>query len=74
MQERCEVLKQLKQQQKSAISEYSYFAYRENKTLRGISDRKSKQLEKEARVKMDAINLQISQHVQICVECKPSTE
>jgi hypothetical protein len=63
----CEAYEQLQRQLKSAQQEWAYFAYPQNKALRGVSDRKSKQMAKE---KMSQLSERMSWHQQGCETCK----
>lgn len=67
----CENYGQLEGEWKSAKQEYAYFAYPENKVLRGVSDRKSKQMAKAAKEKMSQLDERMSWHRQECEVCKP---
>ncbi len=66
----CETYEQLEREWKSAQEEWAYFAYPENKALRGVSDRKSKQMAKAAKEKMSQLSEQMSLHRQGCEACK----
>ena|ERR1700730_13162389 len=66
----CKVYEQLASEEKSARREWAYFAYDENKTLRGISDRKSKRLAKDAMQKMSEAGNRMWLHRQNCENCK----
>ncbi len=63
----CEAYEQLQRQLKSAQQEWAYFAYPQNKVLRGVSDRKTKQMAKE---KMSQLSERMSWHQQGCEACK----
>jgi len=69
----CEVYVQLKREWKSAQEEWAYFAYAQNKTLRGTSDRKSRQLAKEAKRKMNEASRRAVLHRETCDVCKAPT-
>ncbi len=66
----CEAYEQLQRQLKSAQQERAYFAYPQNKVLRGVSDRKSKQMAKAAKEKMSQLSERMSWHQQGCEACK----
>jgi len=66
----CSRYEQLLAEWKEAQREWAYFAYDQNRELRGISDRKSKQLAKEAARKRDEINKIMSVHRIECAACK----
>ena len=70
----CEAFEQLEKDWKSAISEYSYFAYRENEALRQMSDRQSKQHARTAKEKMADPSRQMVSHQQNCAECHPAQQ
>ena len=66
----CKEYEDIKAQWDFARSEYAYFAFSENKLLRGTSDRKSKQLAKEAQAKQTKLSRAMSVHLEECEECK----
>lgn len=66
----CETYKRLEKDLKFVREEWAYFAYDENKALRGTSDRKSKQMAKAAKEKMADISKRIGWHRQGCELCK----
>jgi hypothetical protein len=66
----CEALEQLEKDFKHRQSEYSYFAFSENKALRQMSDRQSKQYARAAQEKMSDLSRQIIMHQETCNECK----
>src|SRR5205809_6017658 len=66
----CDKYKQLENEYRSAVREYAYFAMPENKQLRGMSDRQSRQMAKAAQEKQRRISREITIHRQECEECK----
>jgi hypothetical protein len=66
----CEAYKRLEKDWKHAQSEYSYFAHPQNKVLRQMSDRQSKQYAKAAQEKMSDLSRQLTLHQETCGECK----
>jgi len=66
----CEIYEKLHRELKSAQEEWAYFAYPQNKTLRGVSDRRSKQMANGAKKKMAEISQRMSWHQQECPACK----
>ncbi len=68
----CETYEQLEREWKSAQEEWAYFAYPQNKSLRGgVSDRNSKQMAEAAKEKMSQLSKQMDWHRQECEACKP---
>jgi hypothetical protein len=65
----CEKYKKLKSQYESAQHDWAYFAYPQNKDLRGMSDRQSKKMAREAQDKMREIQQNMQWHKQSCEEC-----
>ncbi len=65
----CAVFDRLCTDHGRAQNEYAYFAYPQNKTLRGTSDRTSKQRARDAKTKMAEITQRINWHQQGCQEC-----
>jgi hypothetical protein len=66
----CEKHEELNKQRKATQSDYSYFAYSQNKELRGMSDRQSKIQAKEAYRKLTEIGHLITAHKLNCEVCK----
>jgi len=66
----CQTYEALEQSLKSARSEFAYFTFDENKALRGMSDRQSKQFAKKAQERISELSKHISWHRQTCAECK----
>ena len=65
----CAVFDKLCSDHARIQSEYAYFAYPQNKTLRRTSDRMSKQMARDAKRKMSEITQRINWHQQECQEC-----
>jgi hypothetical protein len=65
----CTVYEQLLSEYKSAQTEWAYFAYPQNKALRGTSDRKSKLMANAAKGKMSEISKRMRLHQQGCSDC-----
>jgi hypothetical protein len=70
----CPILKQLETDRKIEWDSWTYFYSSENKSLRGISDRQSKQHAREARKKLDATIQRISLHERSCETCKQAAK
>jgi hypothetical protein len=69
----CQTYQALEQDLKGVRTEFAYFTFDENKTLRGMSDRQSKQCAKKARERISELSKEISWHRQTCAECKGET-
>ncbi|MGC1416735.1 MAG: hypothetical protein WA817_15725 [Candidatus Acidiferrum sp.] len=66
----CEKYKNLQSQYQSAQQQWAYFAYPQNKALRGTSDRQSKKLARQAQDRTREILQSMQWHKQSCEECK----
>lgn len=66
----CNEYEDLKREHKSQMETYAQFTYEQNRHLRGVGDRKAKQLAKEAMTKVTEISNQMFRHRQLCEECK----
>jgi hypothetical protein len=66
----CKSYEQLKRDWRSAQEEWAYFAYPQNKALRGVSDRESKQLAKEAKGKMSEASRRAFSHRETREACR----
>jgi hypothetical protein len=66
----CDKYKKLKGQYESTQQEWAYFAYPQNKALRGTSDRQSKKMAREAQDRMREIQQNMQWHKQSCEECR----
>ena len=66
----CSVFDDLCKEQARFQNSYAYFAFSENKTLRGMSDNMSKQMARDAKAKMTEVTQRIIWHQQECQQCK----
>jgi hypothetical protein len=66
----CEEYEQLKSNHKMEMSTWAQFTYKENQHLRGVGDRKAKQIAKEARERANEKSRAMHWHREHCEECK----
>lgn len=66
----CKEYESLKYLHDMEMSTWAQFTYSENKHLRGVGDRKAKQLAKEARERASEKAKQMQWHRESCEECK----
>jgi flavin-binding protein dodecin len=66
----CKEYERLEGERKSEMSQYAQITYAENLHLRGTSDKKSKQVAKEAMARASAKSKEIEWHRASCEECK----
>lgn len=66
----CKKYQDLEIQLKSARSRWAQFAYEANRHLRGVGDRKAKQIAKEEQAKQTELSQAMFRHRQHCEECK----
>jgi hypothetical protein len=66
----CKEYKDLEIQLKSARAQWAQFTYEQNRHLRGVGDRKAKQIAKEAQANQTEVSRSMSWHREHCEECK----
>jgi len=66
----CKEYEQLKYSHDMDMSTYAQFTYREIQHLRGVGDRKAKQLAKETMARANEKSRTMQHHTASCEECK----
>jgi hypothetical protein len=65
----CAIFDELCKEQARFQQRYAYFAFPENKALRGMSDHMSKQMARDAKTKMVEVTQRMNWHQQGCPQC-----
>jgi hypothetical protein len=66
----CEEYGRLQQESESARQRYAQFTFRENIPLRGVSDRKAREIAKVEKEKQIELSKKMYQHREVCAACK----